>query len=262
MEYQLHSMQVGAADSLVSEMLDHLRSLPSWDDTLIVVTSDHGTNLTSPDMGRMRITDANREEAYRVPLFVKLPGQTEGEISDVSAQTIDVLPTIVDALDIETDWEFDGHSLLDGSEATIEPKVSEDVDAVFDIARRRAETFRYGDDWVALAAVGEHGDLVGRDVTEFALGPVSDYSVTIDQADQFASLPTADGEMPFAMSGRVEGPSEPPELLVAINGRLAGVVGGYRPSGDGWSSIVERGAQEALTTPALPGLSMRLDEID
>jgi Uma2 family endonuclease len=33
------------------------------------------------------------------------------------------------------------------------------------------------------------------------------------------------------------------------------------PSGDGWSSIVERGAQDALTTPALPGFSIRLDAI-
>jgi Uma2 family endonuclease len=34
------------------------------------------------------------------------------------------------------------------------------------------------------------------------------------------------------------------------------------PSGDGWSSIAERGAQDALTTPALPGFSIRLGEID
>ena len=30
---------------------------------------------------------------------------------------------------------------------------------------------------------------------------------------------------------------------------------------DGWSSIVERGPQDTLTTPALPGFSMRLGEI-
>jgi Uma2 family endonuclease len=34
------------------------------------------------------------------------------------------------------------------------------------------------------------------------------------------------------------------------------------PSGDGWSSIVERGPDEVLTTPALPGFSIRLGEID
>ncbi|MBX9829144.1 MAG: Uma2 family endonuclease [Xanthobacteraceae bacterium] len=34
------------------------------------------------------------------------------------------------------------------------------------------------------------------------------------------------------------------------------------PSGDGWSSITERGPQDALTTPALPGFSIHLGEID
>ena len=34
------------------------------------------------------------------------------------------------------------------------------------------------------------------------------------------------------------------------------------PSGDGWSSIAERGPQDMLNTPALPGFSIRLGEID
>jgi Uma2 family endonuclease len=34
------------------------------------------------------------------------------------------------------------------------------------------------------------------------------------------------------------------------------------PHGDGWSSVVKYSPEEALTTPALPGLSIRLDEID
>jgi Uma2 family endonuclease len=34
------------------------------------------------------------------------------------------------------------------------------------------------------------------------------------------------------------------------------------PDGDGWSSIVTYGPQHALTTPALPGFSVKLDEID
>ena len=117
MEFQLHSMQVGAVDTLIVELLDRLRALPNWDETLLVVTSDHGSNLTPPDIGRMRVTEANREEVFRVPLFVKAPGQITGEIRDDSAQNIDVLPSIVDLLGAEVDWEFDGHSLFDGSVA-------------------------------------------------------------------------------------------------------------------------------------------------
>src|SRR5438270_2662133 len=47
--------------------------------------------------------------------------------------------------------------------------------------------------------------------------------------------------------------------VIDANERIAWVHTG--PSGDAWSSIVERGPQDALTTPALPGFSIRLDEI-
>ena len=33
------------------------------------------------------------------------------------------------------------------------------------------------------------------------------------------------------------------------------------PAGEGWTSIVERGPQETLTTDALPGFSIRLADI-
>ena len=237
MEFQLHSMQVGAVDTLITDLLDHLRQLPNWDETLLVVTSDHGSNLTPPDLGRMRITDANREEAFRVPLFVKAPGQTSGEVRDDSAQVIDVLPSIVDLLEADVDWDFDGHSLFDGSAPTVEPKVSTDVAAAVDIAVRRSEEFPFGEDWIGLAAVGANGDLVGRDVAEFTVGAASDFTSTIDQRAQFADLPTADGEMPFVVSGTVDGPQQPPELVVAVNGRLAGVLGGFVPEGEGWTFI-------------------------
>jgi hypothetical protein len=147
------------------------------------------------------------------------------------------LPSIVDLLGAEVDWEFDGHSLYDGSKATVEPQVSTDVAAVLDIARKRAEEFPYGDDWIALAAVGPNGDLVGREVADVPLGTPSEFTVSIDQQSEFAQVPSRDLELPYAISGRVDGPAQPPELLAAINGRIAGVIGGYRPAGEGWEFI-------------------------
>ncbi len=240
-DYQRHSMQLGATDTLIGELLDHLRSLPTWEDTLLVVTSDHGLSLTPPDVGRFTVTDANRDEVYRVPLFIKAPGQLRGDIRDDSAQTIDVLPSIVDLLDIDTQWTFDGHSLYDGSTAHTEPQVSPDVDGAIAIARRHAEDFPYGDDWTALAAVGDNGDLVGRRVDELAVGEPSRYRATLSDQSIFADLPTANGLVPYVLVGSVaasDGPKdEPPELLAAVNGTVAGVVGGYRADGGRWAFV-------------------------
>jgi Uma2 family endonuclease len=48
--------------------------------------------------------------------------------------------------------------------------------------------------------------------------------------------------------------------VIDANERTAWVHTG--PNGDAWSSIAERGPNETLTTPSLPGFSVRLTEID
>jgi Uma2 family endonuclease len=48
--------------------------------------------------------------------------------------------------------------------------------------------------------------------------------------------------------------------VIDPNGRATWVHTG--PNGDGWSSIEKRGPEDALTTPALPGFSLRLGAID
>jgi Uma2 family endonuclease len=48
--------------------------------------------------------------------------------------------------------------------------------------------------------------------------------------------------------------------VIDANARITWVHAG--PTAEGWSSVTERGPGETLTTPALPGLAIRLDEID
>jgi hypothetical protein len=68
-QYQLHAMQVGAADALVGELIDHLRAIGAWEDTLLAVLGDHGTSFTLPDLWR-KITDRNRDEVLRAAMFI------------------------------------------------------------------------------------------------------------------------------------------------------------------------------------------------
>ena len=235
-QYQLHATQVGAADTMVGRLLDHLTEVDALDDALVVVVSDHGTSLTPPDAGR-NLTDTNREEVLRMAMFVKQPGQQEGELRDDSAQTIDVMPSIVDLLDISVTWEFEGHSLFDGSAAHTAPPVSTSVEPLLQIAEAHAAQFA-GEDWVGLAGVGEHGDLVGQQVSTFDVGPPSTYRANVRPHADLSDLPTDDGELPLVVQGGVTAPDgdreRPPELLIAVNGRLAGVIGGYERDGTRW----------------------------
>jgi hypothetical protein len=233
--YAQQAMQIGAVDSLLGEMIDHLEAEGVWEDALVVVTSDHGIDTSPPGFTR-REDATNTDELFRIPLFVKAPGQTEAVVDDAPASTVDVLPSIIDLLDIETDWEMEGHSLYDGSEPTIERHVQTEVDAAVLVAAAHAARFPRGDDWVGLAAVGEAADLVGRSVDELRVGEPSALRWSLDVDDDVLDdLSVAHDNVPYVLEGTVSGsPARPPELLVAVNDTVAGTIGGYLPDDRSW----------------------------
>jgi hypothetical protein len=75
-------------------------------------------------------------------------------------------------------------------------------------------------------------------VEDFQIGRPSGYRASLEQEELLARLRTEDGAMPFVLAGRVSRPGgsdeEPPELLLAVNGTPAGLVGSYRPAGNAW----------------------------
>jgi hypothetical protein len=230
----LQAMQIGVADQAIGHLIDHLKETGAWEKGTVVVTSDHGVDISPPGFTRI-FTEDNMDELFRVPMFIKVPGQTAGETRDDEASSVDVLPSLVDLLGIETEWEFDGHSLFDGSEPKIDRVVTSDVEAAFEEAARQQAVFPRGEGWDDLAAVGEGEDLVGRPVSDLPVGEPSELSVSFDRADLLANLSTV-GEVPYSLRGRLEGSeATPPELAVALNGTFAGTIGGwYRGDGDEW----------------------------
>jgi hypothetical protein len=229
------ALQIGAVDALVGHLVERLKSSGAWEPATLVVTSDHGVDLTPPGGLTRKPSRDNTDELFRVPLFIKAPGQTAGQVRDDPASTADVLPSIVDLLGIETQWRFDGHSLFDGSEPKFRRRVTSDVEAAFEVAARQAALFPRGDGWDDLAAVGAAEDLVGRPASEFRLGAPSDMTVTLDRRDLLADLSVDSGLVPYTLRGVLRGSEiTPPELAVALNGTFAGTIGGYRPDGDAW----------------------------
>lgn len=94
----------------VSELLDLLRSQDLYDGSVIVVTSDHGEELF--DHGGFSHAYSLYEEVVRVPLWIKLPHQTRPATIDHPVSLIDIYPTIVEALNLDTTEELHGFSLL------------------------------------------------------------------------------------------------------------------------------------------------------
>lgn len=111
--------EVAAADRALSPLFDTVRraSRP----TLVVLTGDHGEALG--DHGEMTHGLFAYESTLHVPLIVaeigpaRAGGDRErlqparGEVSDVPARHVDIVPTILDALGLPVPGDLPGHSL-------------------------------------------------------------------------------------------------------------------------------------------------------
>ena len=108
--YQRHLLQVGFADRELGRIVRRLRATGLWNRALVVVTADEGVTI-QPGVDERTVDQTNIGDIAPVPLFVKFPEQHRGRVDDRSATVLDVVPTVVDVLGIQTPWKFDGRSL-------------------------------------------------------------------------------------------------------------------------------------------------------
>ncbi|AZH26332.1 sulfatase [Haloplanus aerogenes] len=97
----LYDGAIRQADAHVDRLLGALRERGELDDTLVVVTSDHGEGFGEPSElePTVELVDHSwgiSEEVTHVPLVVKYPGQTEGRTVDRPA-TLTRFPAVVRA---------------------------------------------------------------------------------------------------------------------------------------------------------------------
>jgi arylsulfatase A-like enzyme len=78
-------------DRATADLLAKLQSRGDLDDTIVVITSDHGENLGDHHLFNHRLTLA--ETLTHVPLLVRVPGM-EGERIDTPVTTMDLFPTL------------------------------------------------------------------------------------------------------------------------------------------------------------------------
>jgi Sulfatase len=108
---QRHLLQARHADVMLGLLLARMRELGTYDESLIVVTADHGASFRRGEPVRGASPD-NVDGVLWVPLLVRLPGQTTPRVDDRPARTIDFVPTIADVIGLDLPDAVDGRSLL------------------------------------------------------------------------------------------------------------------------------------------------------
>ena len=105
----LYDGEVAFADSLVGELVSALEEQGVYEDTLMIVMGDHGESLG--DHGEMTHGLFIYDATTRVPLILRSPGVDGGARIAAQVRTIDVMPTVLDLLEIETPAVVEGTSL-------------------------------------------------------------------------------------------------------------------------------------------------------
>lgn len=81
-------------DSEIGKLLGELRARGLYENTLIVITADHGEAIGEHNLME-HSTGFLYEDQVHVPLFVKYPGQHEARESSALASEVDLMPTIL-----------------------------------------------------------------------------------------------------------------------------------------------------------------------
>lgn len=238
--YQTFLYQVAAADNAISSAMKELKSAGRWENTMVVVTADHGISFI-PTLPQ-RHTDFTEPDAvndiYRIPTFIKYPGQKTGSVSDCAMTNLDLLPTIIETTGTKTSWSFGGKSVASSCpngrtrqivSATGETAVLSDG---FEKAQERARHYATVVGNVGpirnVAAVGASASMVGQPIT--AADQNSAVATwTVNQKKMFSNVSTERGaRVPTLVTGlvRVNGSlEEGSEGIIAVDGIAAGVVG-------------------------------------
>jgi hypothetical protein len=141
---QRHILQVQYLDRLLGKMIDTLVERGLFDQSLVVVSADHGASFDPNTHRRSAVGDyANGTDLMRVPLFVHLPGQTDGAIDDNNVENVDFLPILNEQLDLGVPWEMDGLLPREKSQEQLSTKTLYFVNQPFGASKRKEKKTTY-----------------------------------------------------------------------------------------------------------------------
>jgi len=100
-------------DEQIGAVIDALNNSKFKDNTIIVLTSDHGWNMGEKEY---LFKNSPWEESTRVPLIIRAPGESKpGSKVDHPVSLIDIYPTLVDLCHIEGNtMRSDSGTMIDG----------------------------------------------------------------------------------------------------------------------------------------------------
>ena len=252
--YQRHLLQVGFVDKLLGEIIDTLKEQERFEHSLVIVSADHGISFQGNVNARI-FSPENVRDTLPVPLFVKLPGQSTGQVNDRVVETVDIAPTVATLLEADGIWEFDGRNLFDDAGSRAESTESTEsterttrkvyfrngdsqafpatIPGVDESLNRKADLFGEGDP-DQLFRIGPHKELLGRSISDLRVSSARAMQINIENYARYRMVDHASGFLPAHLKGQLIDPVENPRILaIAVNGRVEAMTRTYSDNGSG-----------------------------
>jgi hypothetical protein len=256
--YQRYLEQLGFMDRELGKLFRRLIRLGIFDQTMIVLTADHGISWEVGVKDRRKVNEHNVDEVATVPLFIKAPGQRRGRILSSYVRTMDITPTIADILNFRLPYRADGRSAF--SRAVRRRRTVALPTRAFDrtirISARRYEARRrhnvarrlalFGSGPLAslFTRIGPHRDLIGKRPSSLRRASASALRGRILGARALGTVRRRSGLVPNEIVGNLRGGRRGAkhDVAVAINGVIQAV-------GRSWYLRGSRSEHFALNVP-------------
>ena len=254
--YMRHLLQLEYVDTLVLQLLEKLKAEGLYEQSMIVVTADHGVSFR-PGGQFKGLEAANAAEIMSVPLLVKMPGQRQPVIDDSNVESVDLMPTLASRLGVPLTWDPDGHVAGTAKPEPAGKRIRHGgarIETTFDAGvlmkardaavARKVALFGDGPGWRPAAV--ERRELIGQrvDALPSVEGP---WQVVVNGPEDLDSVNRSGSRLPVRLTGWVrDGRGDPTEavLAVAVNGTIAAVTRTYQPeyaARGSWSTLVDPG---------------------
>jgi len=102
-------------DFLLGKLFRYLEDSRKLDNTIVIVTGDHGAVFKTLDLVDSKIDTSQFDYTpYRIPLYIYAPFESPSNLeTDLIGNHVDILPTILDMLGISFEKPIQGRSLFD-----------------------------------------------------------------------------------------------------------------------------------------------------
>jgi arylsulfatase A-like enzyme len=103
----LYDSEISYVDEYLGKLFDKLKELDLYDNTLIIITSDHGEEFCERGNSWIGHTRTVYQELIHVPLIIKVPHKNDHKVVEEYVGLIDILPTLVKQLGLKTSEKMD-----------------------------------------------------------------------------------------------------------------------------------------------------------